>query len=180
MSYIQRKTESNIKQLSVEGLQGGFIFRFNEYIVEKENMNNESITSYNYDEYFFNELPLIYDVEEIIGNKLSNEQSLFIVNNSIINIDIIKPQILNLEDLKIQKISEFDPILNDFTILISRAKLITGESDELNRIIGIIKNMKDSTILAINNSISISDLSDFYYKEDDINRLKELLKPYIF
>ena len=39
MSYIQRKTESNIKQLSVEGLQGGFIFRFNEYIVEKENMN---------------------------------------------------------------------------------------------------------------------------------------------
>ena len=44
----------------------------------------------------------------------------------------------------------------------------------------IIKKMKDSTILVINNSISISDLSDFYYKEDDINRLKELLKPYIF
>lgn len=180
MSYIKRKTESNIKQFFAEKLQGGFIFRFNETISQKDNMNGEIIINYNYDEYFFNKLPTVSEVEVITNSILNNTQSLFIINETIIEPSIPVAPVLTLNKLKIKKIAEFDLILNDFTLLITRAKLISGESIELNNIIEIIKGVKDTTINSINNFLTIEELSKFNFKKEDINGLKLLLKPFLF
>ena len=180
MSYIKRLSESNIQQPLVEQLQGGYIFRFNEILSQRDNMNGDSITNYNYEEFLFSVLPKIEEVTQITNYELNETQILFIVNESVIISDTPIEQILTLDDLKIKKISDFDPILNEFTLLISRAKIISGESVELNNIIEIIKGVKDSTISNINNFGNIEELSKFFFREEDINNLKNLLKPYLF
>ena len=180
---ILRNSESNIKQLDCECLQGGYIFRFNEVEVIKTdtNNNNTDVLSYQCQELFYKELPLIADIENL-GFELSQNQVQFIISctyqDQVINVD--NEIEISLDELKQIKLNEFNPILNEFTLLISRAKLISGESQELDNVISVIKRIKDSTIAKINDYQNTNDLMRFKFLDSDITFLKNLLNPFLF
>jgi len=177
MKHIKRNSESNNSQLSIEKLQGGYIFRFNETLVNKENINGVT-TNYVCEEYFFNELPTIIEVEEITTYNLNEIQILFIINESIVP-PLLVP-ITTLSELKLHKISEFEPILNDFALLIGRAKIISDGSQILNNIIESIKLIKNETFNTINNFETIVDLSKYKFNTENIDSIKVLLKQSLF
>jgi hypothetical protein len=166
MEYIKRISESDTKQMDIEALQAGHIFRFNhKYIDDK----------YVCDEYYFKDLSEQVEIENIINNKLNDEQALYVFKNlNNINNDNLTYQ--NIIDFKY---NEFSKILNDFTILVSRAKMLNDCSD-LDNIISIIKDTKTTTIEKMNQCLTITDICRFRFKNEDIDYLKNILKPYLF
>lgn len=186
MNYTKRQSESNQHQQSVELLQGGWVFRNNESSVERESMlGSEPQIAYTCDEYWIEPQSSIADIEEVTG-KLSDEQALFVINNIIgAIVDTVAPlsepdPILNIDDLKASKLAEFGVILNRFTILISRAKLISGDSTDLEVVIETIKGVKDHTVSALTSFTEIADVQKFSFKEQDIQAMEDMLKPYLF
>ena len=186
MKYTKRQSESNQSQQAVEALQGGWVFRNNETTVERGSMmGGEPQTAYICDEYWVEPQSSIADIEQVTG-KLNDEQALFVINNSAIKpiiVDTVAPQpepIQNIEDLKTSKLAEFGVILNRFTILISRAKLISGDSADLEAVIETIKGVKDQTVSTLTSFTDIADAQKFSFKEEDIQAMEDMLKPYLF
>lgn len=186
MNYTKRQSESNQPQQPVELLQGGWVFRNNESSVERESMmGGEPQIAYTCDEYWIEPQSSIADIEEVTG-KLSDQQALFVINNTIgAIIDTVAPlpvpdPIQSIDDLKASKLAEFGIILNRFTVLISRAKLISGDSTDLDVVIETIKGVKDQTVNTLTSFSEIADVQKFSFKEEDIQAMEDMLKPYLF
>ena len=185
MNYTKRQSESNQSQQSCELLQGGWIFRNNESSVDRESMmGGEPQIAYTCDEYWIEPQSSIVDIEQVTG-KLSDQQALFVINNTdsgtiIETVASLAAPIESIEDLKSSKLAEFGLILNRFTVLISRAKLISGDSTDLEKVIETIKAVKDQTVSTLNSFTEIADVQKFSFKEDDIQGLEDMLKPYLF
>lgn len=185
MKYTKRQSESNQSQQSVEALQGGWVFRNNESSAERESMmGGDPQIVYKCDEYWIEPQSSISDIEQATG-KLNDEQALFVINNTTTNyiIEAVAQQpgvIQSIEDLKTSKLAEFGVILNRFTVLISRAKLISGDSAHLEAVIETIKGVKDQTVSTLSSFTEIADVEKFAFKEEDIQAMEDMLKPYLF
>lgn len=189
MNYIIRKSVSNLRQNDAEQLQGGHIFRFEQTDIKKYDMDNTEQIVWECTEIWVDNIINTNEITSLITNNnliFNDFQLLYLINNKNDlqdSIDITNNQntpVLTLEELKSKKISEFSPIINEFTLLITRAKIISGESESLNNIIEIIKNVKNETILKINNAQSISELFNFSFNENDIKQLKDMLNPFLY
>lgn len=85
----------------------------------------------------------------------------------------------DLDELKTQKLEEFDPILNEFSLLVFRTKIVSGENSELDQMINIIKQQKDKTAADINAFTNASELMKFSFKAEYIQAMKNRLKPFL-
>lgn len=92
---------------------------------------------------------------------------------------VVEKSLPVLGDLQKQKIAEFLPIMNDFTTLISQAKLNYPDSTDLDTAIATIRAMKDQTISAINAFTDVKLLVKFKFRSEDIEAMKDLLKPFL-
>jgi hypothetical protein len=174
---IKRKSESNIRQLDCEILQGGYLFRFNE-LQNIRDTNDSDVVFYEYQELYFDEIP---DIKYFEGKYVLNDNQIqFILTNTYKEDQINNDNVISLDELKQIKLNEFNPILNEFTLLISRAKLLYGENQELENVINLIKSTKDNTIALIQGFDNINDLANFKFLDTDINNLKNLLNPFLF
>ncbi len=85
----------------------------------------------------------------------------------------------SLEKLKEIKKHEFQPILNDFTLLMDKCQKIKGnDNTELNALISMVTKVKDLTIQKIDGYTDVVELSKFGFKPKDIARLKAQFKPF--
>jgi len=94
---------------------------------------------------------------------------------------LINDIVFNLDDLKKDIMLKFDVILNDFAVIIARCKFIHDEPlpEGLQIAISIAKQTRVNTINAINNLNTIEEALNFKIREDDVEYIKSLFKPYM-
>ena len=99
--------------------------------------------------------------------------------NNVVTWTVVDIELPTLADLQAQKKEQFQPILAEFTTLINQAKLISGESTELTTVIETIKTVKENTITAIDSFTEVVPLMRFQFRQEDIEAMKALLKPFL-
>ena len=82
MTYIKRKSDSNIPQKSIEYLQDGIILHFNEITLNNVDMNEEKSISYECDELWVETLEGLGDILLKENLVLNEEQINFIKNQN--------------------------------------------------------------------------------------------------
>lgn len=88
-------------------------------------------------------------------------------------------KIHDLEELRSQKLNEFSSVLDEFTTLITRCKLIYGDfNNELNSAIEQTRKMQLGTVATINSIENVKTMLNFQIRPDDIEHYKSLFEPF--
>ncbi len=89
-------------------------------------------------------------------------------------------RVFDLEELKSNLMAEFDVVLNEFAVIISRCRLVHDpEPQGLLDAIEQARITRRATLMAINNLSTIEEALAFHIKQEDVDALKELFKPYM-
>jgi hypothetical protein len=84
----------------------------------------------------------------------------------------------DLEELKSNLMAEFDVVLNEFAVIISRCRLVNDpEPQGLLDAIEQARVTRRATLMAINNLSTIEEALAFHIKQEDVDAFKELFKP---
>lgn len=99
--------------------------------------------------------------------------------NRVFTCDVM-PRVFDLEELRAQRLSEFSAVLDQFAVLITKAKLITGDDDPvLNAAIAQTRQMRIDTLAAIRTIDNVEAMRAFRIKEEDVAYFKILFEPFV-
>nr|WP_319510351.1 hypothetical protein [uncultured Draconibacterium sp.] len=81
--------------------------------------------------------------------------------------------------VKAERIAEFEAVLDEFAVLISRCQLTYGYNNEgLNSAIAATRAMQQATIAAINSFTDVDSMRAFKIRAEDVEYYKGLFDDY--
>ncbi len=102
----------------------------------------------------------------------------FDAENDIVKYNVVDKELPAIADVRKEKLAALSSVMNDFSLLISRAKLLYPTDEGLNTIIETIKTVKAKTVNDIE-TLELQALIKYRIKPEDIAYLKGLLEPYM-
>lgn len=98
------------------------------------------------------------------------------VPDDLAPVQVVQP---DLETMRQQRLNEFDIVLNEFAVIISRCELVSGRDNAgLNAVIEQARQMRTQTIAAINAISDIEQMKAFHIRPEDVNTMKSLFNPF--
>lgn len=123
---------------------------------------------------FFEVVTPEYDPETEVLSELY-----FSAAAGVFTYDVVQ-RVFDLEELRAQRLSEFSAVLDQFAVLITKAKLISGDDDPaLNAAIAQTRQMRVDTLAAIRAIDNVEAMRAFRIRNEDVDYFKSLFEPFV-